>query len=51
LVSNVIAPAEFAAGRLIEGKGDGAPALAGVAENVLTVLTSVLIGNVLMLSI
>lgn len=46
-----MAPAEFAAGRLIEGKGEGDPPLADVAENVLTVLTSVLIGNVLMLSI
>jgi hypothetical protein len=43
-VSNVIAPAALAAGKLIDGKGEGTPPLAGVAENVLTVLTSVLIG-------
>jgi hypothetical protein len=52
LISRVTTPAALAAGReLVVGKGLGAPPpKAGEEENVLTVLTSVLMGKLLITS-
>jgi hypothetical protein len=51
LNSRVIAPELEAAGRDADGNGDGLEPLPEEAENVFTVLTSVLMGKLLMLSI
>jgi hypothetical protein len=51
-ISSVTAPVEYAAGSVTEGKGEGAAGPNdGVEVNVLTTLTSVFIGKVLMLRI